>query len=135
AADIWRARVRDGRAAREEEPVPLAASTASMRAVARALEDPSPVAVEQALAAIDASPDQDLFDAQTVLARGAARRGGLGGAALALAERLGVAPDAGGGGLVRGGPLRFVLALHLHQPVGNFDHVFRAHVEGVYAPL
>ena len=32
-------------------------------------------------------------------------------------------------------PLRFILGLHLHQPVGNFDHVFRQHVEDVYAPL
>ena len=32
-------------------------------------------------------------------------------------------------------PLRFILGLHLHQPVGNFDHVFRQHVEDVYGPL
>jgi hypothetical protein len=33
------------------------------------------------------------------------------------------------------GPLRFVFGLHLHQPVGNFDHVFEQHVEDVYRPL
>ena len=33
------------------------------------------------------------------------------------------------------GPLRFVFGLHLHQPVGNFDHVFTQHVEDVYRPL
>jgi hypothetical protein len=33
------------------------------------------------------------------------------------------------------GPLRFVFGLHLHQPVGNFDHVFAQHVEDVYRPL
>jgi alpha-amylase len=33
------------------------------------------------------------------------------------------------------GPLRFVFGLHLHQPVGNFDHVFEQHLEDVYRPL
>ena len=33
------------------------------------------------------------------------------------------------------GPLRFVFGLHLHQPVGNFDHVFEQHVADVYRPL
>ena len=32
-------------------------------------------------------------------------------------------------------PVRFVFGLHLHQPVGNFDHVFESHVEDVYRPL
>ncbi len=32
-------------------------------------------------------------------------------------------------------PLQLVLGFHLHQPVGNFDHVFREHSEQVYAPL
>jgi len=32
-------------------------------------------------------------------------------------------------------PIRFVFGLHLHQPVGNFDHVFAQHVEDVYRPL
>lgn len=32
-------------------------------------------------------------------------------------------------------PVRFVLGLHLHQPVGNFDYVFRQHVDDVYGPL
>ena len=32
-------------------------------------------------------------------------------------------------------PLRFAFAIHLHQPVGNFDHVFEDHLEGVYRPL
>jgi hypothetical protein len=29
-------------------------------------------------------------------------------------------------------PIRFVFGMHNHQPVGNFDHVFRDHVRGVY---
>lgn len=32
-------------------------------------------------------------------------------------------------------PLRFSLVLHIHQPVGNFDHVFRDHVDDVYEPF
>lgn len=32
-------------------------------------------------------------------------------------------------------PLHFVIGLHLHQPVGNFDHVFRQHLDDVYQPL
>lgn len=31
--------------------------------------------------------------------------------------------------------VRLVMALHLHQPVGNFDHVFRTAVETCYRPL
>ncbi len=32
-------------------------------------------------------------------------------------------------------PIRFVFGLHLHQPVGNFGHVFQQHLDDVYAPL
>ncbi|HEX5963751.1 MAG TPA: alpha-amylase/4-alpha-glucanotransferase domain-containing protein [Gemmatimonadales bacterium] len=32
-------------------------------------------------------------------------------------------------------PIRFVFGLHLHQPVGNFDHVFQQHVHDVYRPI
>jgi len=32
-------------------------------------------------------------------------------------------------------PLRFAFALHLHQPVGNFDFVFQEHLDAVYRPL
>ncbi len=33
------------------------------------------------------------------------------------------------------GPLRFVFGVHVHQPVGNFDHVFDGHVRDAYLPL
>jgi hypothetical protein len=33
------------------------------------------------------------------------------------------------------GPIRFCFGLHLHQPVGNFDSVFRDHLDSVYGPL
>jgi 4-alpha-glucanotransferase len=32
-------------------------------------------------------------------------------------------------------PVRFVFGVHVHQPVGNFDHVFAQHVEQVYLPF
>lgn len=32
-------------------------------------------------------------------------------------------------------PVRFILALHNHQPVGNFDHVFRRAYEDSYRPF
>ncbi|OYV72431.1 MAG: hypothetical protein B7Z72_04790, partial [Gemmatimonadetes bacterium 21-71-4] len=32
-------------------------------------------------------------------------------------------------------PVRFVFGVHLHQPVGNFHHVFAAHARDVYRPL
>jgi hypothetical protein len=32
-------------------------------------------------------------------------------------------------------PVHFVFGVHLHQPVGNFDHVFEEHVHNVYRPL
>jgi len=32
-------------------------------------------------------------------------------------------------------PIRFLFGIHIHQPVGNFDHVFRDHVDTVYLPL
>ena len=32
-------------------------------------------------------------------------------------------------------PLRFVFGVHIHQPVGNFDHVFEQHVREAYRPL
>jgi alpha-amylase len=32
-------------------------------------------------------------------------------------------------------PLRLCFALHLHQPVGNFDSVFQQHLDDVYRPL
>ncbi len=33
------------------------------------------------------------------------------------------------------GPIRFVFGVHLHQPVGNFDHVFADHLRDAYRPF
>ncbi len=32
-------------------------------------------------------------------------------------------------------PVQFVFGVHVHQPVGNFDHVFEEHVQRVYRPF
>ena len=32
-------------------------------------------------------------------------------------------------------PIRFAFGMHIHQPVGNFDHVFADHVRDVYRPF
>ena len=32
-------------------------------------------------------------------------------------------------------PIRFAFGIHIHQPVGNFDHVLEQHVAEVYEPL
>ena len=32
-------------------------------------------------------------------------------------------------------PVRFIFGVHFHQPVGNFDQVFEAHVRDVYQPF
>jgi len=32
-------------------------------------------------------------------------------------------------------PVRFAFGMHIHQPVGNFDHVFADHVRDVYRPF
>jgi hypothetical protein len=32
-------------------------------------------------------------------------------------------------------PVQFLLGVHVHQPVGNFDHVFAQHVDDVYLPF
>ncbi|MBI4500372.1 MAG: DUF1926 domain-containing protein [Gemmatimonadetes bacterium] len=34
-----------------------------------------------------------------------------------------------------GEPIRFAFGMHIHQPVGNFDHVLEQHVNDVYEPL
>ncbi len=32
-------------------------------------------------------------------------------------------------------PLRFAFGVHVHQPVGNFDHVIEEHVRDAYRPF
>ncbi len=104
-------------------------------AVARALTSPSAEAVESALEALGAAPDRETFELAGMVAREVGRRGGAGPHLGRLADALGVAREQTSPGLPSGGPLRLVFGLHLHQPVGNFDEVFRSHTENVYLPL
>lgn len=56
-------------------------------------------------------------------------------AAVAVGEALGFGPSFFRPRRMGGvGPVRFVFGLHLHQPTGNFDHVFRTHTDDVYLP-
>ncbi len=32
-------------------------------------------------------------------------------------------------------PIRFAFGVHVHQPVGNFDHVIEQHVREAYRPF
>jgi alpha-amylase/alpha-mannosidase (GH57 family) len=135
AAQMWRTRVRgkmpDGWAS---QTTPAGASGATL-AVRRALGEPTEEAVDAALAALAAAASTDRFDAQTAVARDVGRRGTATGVSARLAEGLGVASEATTHGLPTEGPVRFVFGLHVHQPVGNFDEVFRSHVEDVYLPF
>ena len=133
AGDLWRSKVRSG--PREYAPPRLYGPAQETRAVARALAAPSADSVAAALAALDAAPQADVYEAQTVLVRELARRDEPGPHLERLASRLGVATERGEPGLPLGEPVRFVFGVHLHQPVGNFDEVFRSHVERVYLPF
>ena len=53
-----------------------------------------------------------------------------------VAEALGFGPEAMTGAAVRASaPMDFIFGLHVHQPVGNFERVFRKHADEVYAPF
>jgi alpha-amylase/alpha-mannosidase (GH57 family) len=130
AADIWRRAVRTSR----EQPVDRDARPRPL-AVTRLLLEPGEGSLEDALAEIESASDSVRHRAQTLVAREVGRRLGATGPLAQIAERLGVAPQPGAHGLPDSGPVRFVFGLHVHQPVGNFDHVFRSHVEEVYLPF
>src|SRR2546423_670547 len=70
--------------------------------------------------------------------RGGAARSGPARAPRAGAEQRRRGGD-GAGALPEAGeavnPVGFVFGVHLHQPVGNFDHVFADHLRDVYRPL
>src|SRR5438045_18299 len=70
--------------------------------------------------------------------RGGAPRGGPARAPRAGAKQRSRGGD-GAGALPQAGeavnPVGFVFGVHLHQPVGNFDHVFADHLRDVYRPL
>ena len=133
AGDLWRSNVRGG--AREHAPPAPTVGGQETRAVARALAAPSAESVAAAVAALDGAPEADVYEAQTLLVRELARRQAVGLHLEPLASRLGVSMELAEPGLPLGEPVRFVFGIHLHQPVGNFDGVFRSHVERVYLPF
>jgi alpha-amylase/alpha-mannosidase (GH57 family) len=133
AGDLWRSKVRGG--AREHAPPGPTVGGQETRAVARALAAPSVESVGAAVAALDGAQEADVFEAQTLLAREIARRHVPGRHLERLADRLGISTKQPEPGLPLGEPVRFVFGIHLHQPVGNFDEVFRSHVEHVYLPF
>jgi len=111
--------------------------TASVR---RFLRAPGPEAAHGVIAlatSIGAVDPRQLIAAQSLLARGIVREEGEADATIMeVARSLGfgdgmLTPRSTGGV----GPIRFVFGLHLHQPVGNFDEVFRTHADRVYLPL
>ncbi|HUF75804.1 MAG TPA: alpha-amylase/4-alpha-glucanotransferase domain-containing protein [Longimicrobiales bacterium] len=133
AAEIWRSKVRGG--PRELTRPALHDQASETRAVARALAAPSDGSVAAALAALDAAPQADVYEAQTAVVRDLARRDAPGPHLERLASQLGIATRRTEPGLPLGEPVRFVFGIHLHQPVGNFDEVFQSHVDDVYLPF
>jgi alpha-amylase/alpha-mannosidase (GH57 family) len=137
---LWDERIR---ADRSSEPAALesrAAESKLLTSVRRFTRAPGDPAASRVLA--EAPPDPtvgapDLAEAQDLFARAFRRSAGPTSAAVeAVARGLGFGPgfftERKLGGTE---PVRFVFGLHMHQPVGNFDEVFRAHTEDVYAPL
>ena len=139
-ADFWRREVRgagEGFRHRVMEGESLVAATSErwgpLRAVRRALAQPSEASVREALSALDGAGDEELVEARAAAVHTLVRDPAP--LLVPLGERLGIAPDPTGSGLPSGAPLRFIFGLHLHQPVGNFDEVFESHVEEVYLPF
>ncbi|HSG09272.1 MAG TPA: alpha-amylase/4-alpha-glucanotransferase domain-containing protein [Longimicrobiales bacterium] len=77
------------------------------------------------------------FEAQTQLGRALPRLLATAPAhTRAVARVLGFGESAGHAPTLRAnGPVGFVFGLHVHQPVGNFDEVFRSHAHEVYLPF
>ncbi len=135
---LWDERIR-GRRVTVSRAAPAPGSELT-RAVERLVRGPSDTAAERVVALLDElkTRDEEIpFEARTVLARElGARDGGEVPLLLGVAERMGFSPQAPSARpVVARRPLDFVFGLHVHQPVGNFDEVFRAHAEDVYVPL
>jgi alpha-amylase/alpha-mannosidase (GH57 family) len=139
---LWDERIRNGPAT---DPAATAAAGPQpepelLRALRTFLRAPGSEAARGVLAGVDAIRDRSdpvLLTAQSVFARQAARDPAETSAAVrSVAKALGFgpsffAPRAVGGKEAVG----FVFGLHLHQPVGNFDEVFRQHTQDVYLPF
>ncbi|MDZ7780813.1 MAG: alpha-amylase/4-alpha-glucanotransferase domain-containing protein [Gemmatimonadota bacterium] len=111
-----------------------------LTAVRRFLRAPGPEAAREASARAHALRPEDhetLRAAQTLFAHHTSRvPAGPDESSRRVAHALGFGessfqPRALGGRR----PVGFVFGLHLHQPVGNFDSVFRSHTDEVYLPF
>ncbi|MHB1192236.1 MAG: alpha-amylase/4-alpha-glucanotransferase domain-containing protein [Longimicrobiales bacterium] len=115
-------------------------SAALVEAVERFVRGPSPRAAAEVLARaaeLEARGVPVPFEAQTALGRAlgslrSAEPGALRDVALKLGfgERATHLPPPRAAS-----PVGFVFGLHVHQPVGNFDEVFRSHAQDVYLPF
>jgi len=107
------------------------------QAVRRLLRNPGPDAADAVLRLADRADEVGAalpFEAGTELGAALGREG-VEAPVRRVAERLGFAPDEYRDGALPGAPVRFVFGVHLHQPVGNFDRVFRSHADEVYLPF
>jgi len=155
-ADIWDRRIRGGAGSgpgatlRSDtlgsgEPVPevrgvVVRDAPLLTAVRRFLRAPGPDAAREVVRGAERMTGEELpalLAAQTLFARGVPRGKARADAAVReTARSLGFGDtffeprDLGGTG-----PVGFVFGLHLHQPVGNFDEVFRSHTDEVYLPF
>ncbi|MEX2466189.1 MAG: alpha-amylase/4-alpha-glucanotransferase domain-containing protein [Gemmatimonadota bacterium] len=111
-----------------------------LTALRRFLRAPGPEAARDVVAGARAlRPDEHLtlIAAQSTFAHRATRTPpGSEDGVRAVAEALGFGDDFFEPRVLGGtGPVGFVFGLHLHQPVGNFDAVFRSHTDDVYLPF
>ncbi len=109
-------------------------------AVERLLRQPSEAGaarVFELLTRLEGSGASVPFAARSALARGIQERlGESPGPLRSVAERMGFSERIFSARPVEAGrPVDFVFGLHVHQPVGNFDEVFRSHADEVYQPL
>ncbi len=130
---LWQRKVRGRQGEATDPPRPF--DEPHTAALVRALAHPSEEAAREALAKLDAAPDADLHEAQTLMVGALHNRGVLPATLDRVAERLGVSTGPPEPTLPFGEPVRFVFGVHLHQPVGNFDAVFQSHVDQVYLPF
>lgn len=155
---LWDERIRDGeampplkpmappseRAPEDGRAAPLAisaeAETGLVSTLRQFLRAPGAEAARAVTAQVDGIHDRadpELLAAQSLFARRVPRDPSATPLAVsAVAESLGFsesffAPRRVGGRQAVG----FVFGLHLHQPVGNFDEVFRSHTDDVYLPF
>ena len=111
-----------------------------LTAVRRFTRAPGEDASRGVLSTIGSTPEfgsPDFVEAQNLFARAVARgTGPTSHPVESVARGLGFGPSFFESRRLGGtDPVRFVFALHMHQPVGNFDAVFRGHTEDVYLPL